>query len=235
MRFILSVLILGLSLYSYSAHAEVIIGKARIVDGDTFKVNGETIRLFGIDAPEAGQKCNKRGGGKWACGKEAIEFLKRVLRTFSNNFTIRCTYDERDDYGRPLAKCSMVSKNRKRRLVIDSINQIMVRSGYAWAFRKYSMKYAALEDRVKRNSGGVWQAPTMPPWEYRAQKWKVAAQEAPKGCPIKGNINRKQEKIYHAPWSPWYTRTKVSLKKGERWFCSEADAIRAGWRAPHWG
>jgi hypothetical protein len=30
-------------------------------------------------------------------------------------------------------------------------------------------------------------------------------------------------------------QAKVSVKKGERWFCSEAEALKAGWRAPYWG
>jgi endonuclease YncB( thermonuclease family) len=44
----------------------------RVVDGDTLEVNGEKIRRYGIDAPEAGQACAKRGGGTWPCGKLAI-------------------------------------------------------------------------------------------------------------------------------------------------------------------
>ncbi|MEO0830789.1 MAG: thermonuclease family protein, partial [Pseudomonadota bacterium] len=31
-----------------------------------------------------------------------------------------------------------------------------------------------------------------------------------------------------------YSRTFVNEAKGERWFCSEGDAVAAGWRAPRW-
>ncbi len=72
-------------------------------------------------------------------------------------------------------------------------------------------------------------------WEYRAEKREVAEQDSPDGCPIKGNINSKGERIYHAPWSPWYAKTKLSVEKGERWFCDEGEALAAGWRAPIWG
>jgi hypothetical protein len=52
-------------------------------------------------------------------------------------------------------------------------------------------------------------------------------------CPIKGNINSKGERIYHTPWgSRNYDRTKINTAKGERWFCNEAEAVAAGWRAP---
>lgn len=50
------------------------------------------------------------------------------------------------------------------------------------------------------------------------------------GCIIKGNISSKGEKIYHTPGQRYYDRTEVSTAKGERWFCSEKEAIGAGWR-----
>ena len=49
----------------------------------------------------------------------------------------------------------------------------------------------------------------------------------------KGNINRDGERIYHTPWgSQWHDRTRISAAKGEQWFCSEREALDAGWRAP---
>lgn len=50
------------------------------------------------------------------------------------------------------------------------------------------------------------------------------------GCKaeIKGNIGA--ERIYHVPGSQYYEQTVIDKGKGERWFCSEEDASRAGWR-----
>ena len=50
-------------------------------------------------------------------------------------------------------------------------------------------------------------------------------------CRIKGNINHKGERIYHPPGDPDYNHTRIDLSRGERWFCSEAEARAAGWRA----
>jgi hypothetical protein len=51
------------------------------------------------------------------------------------------------------------------------------------------------------------------------------------GCMIKGNISYNTgERIYHVPGQAYYDATRISLSRGERWFCSEADARRAGWR-----
>jgi hypothetical protein len=50
------------------------------------------------------------------------------------------------------------------------------------------------------------------------------------GCLIKGNINSKGKHIYHVPGGRWYDATSIDQSKGERWFCSEAEAQAAGWR-----
>ena len=50
-------------------------------------------------------------------------------------------------------------------------------------------------------------------------------------CRIKGNISTKTgERIYHVPGQRFYEQTRIDPGKGERWFCSEEDARRAGWR-----
>ena len=49
---------------------------------------------------------------------------------------------------------------------------------------------------------------------------------------IKGNIGAGGERIYHVPGSPYYARTEIDESKGERWFCTVADAVEAGWRPP---
>jgi hypothetical protein len=50
------------------------------------------------------------------------------------------------------------------------------------------------------------------------------------GCDIKGNISASGERIYHVPGQEYYAVTVVNLLKGERYFCSEGEARRAGWR-----
>jgi hypothetical protein len=49
-------------------------------------------------------------------------------------------------------------------------------------------------------------------------------------CLIKGNISSKKEKIYHLPGQQYYEKTIIDESKGERWFCTEEEAIEAGWR-----
>jgi len=50
-------------------------------------------------------------------------------------------------------------------------------------------------------------------------------------CVIKGNISLKDgERIYHLPGQDFYEKTIVSPEKGEKWFCTEEEAVAAGWR-----
>lgn len=58
----------------------------------------------------------------------------------------------------------------------------------------------------------------------------LAFAHGPKDCLIKGNINAKGQRIYHPPGCRYYAATKIDTARGERWFCSEAEAVRAGWR-----
>lgn len=50
-------------------------------------------------------------------------------------------------------------------------------------------------------------------------------------CNIKGNINFSTgEKIYHLPEQKYYDSTQINEAAGGRWFCTEEEAVAAGWR-----
>jgi hypothetical protein len=59
---------------------------------------------------------------------------------------------------------------------------------------------------------------------------KAAPPSAPEGRTIKGCVNRKDERMYHPPGARDYDRVHMDNEVGERWFCSEAEAVAAGWR-----
>ena len=209
-------------LASLAVSAPTISGSATVTDGDTLNLGPVRIRIHGIDAPEAGQRCLEATRGSWDCGTEATNTLARLI----GGKEISCEALDRDGYGRIVARCFANGQD---------LGAQMVDTGLAWAYREYSLDYAALEDSARADRRGIWQGDSQPPWEYRADRWNRAASESPRpGCPIKGNISNKGERIYHTPWSPAYARTRISEDKGERWFCDESEAVAAGWRAARW-
>ncbi|MEM6387510.1 MAG: thermonuclease family protein [Pseudomonadota bacterium] len=192
----------------------------RVIDGDTFEWNGDIYRLNGIDAPEQGQKCDD-----WACGTAATRALAELL----SGASVSCEIIERDTYGRWVSTCFADGRD---------LSAAMIDKGLAWAFVKFTDVYVPEELVSRSKAAGVFSGVFLPPWEFRALRWKRAEaeeQKAPEGCPIKGNISVKSgARIYHMPWSRNYRRTLISPEKGERWFCDEAEAIAEGWRAPRW-
>ena len=53
---------------------------------------------------------------------------------------------------------------------------------------------------------------------------------APSGCKIKGNVSAQGQRIYHVPGGRYYESVKIEPSKGEKFYCSESDAINDGFR-----
>jgi len=221
-----AVLLSASLLLSTSATAATIQGNiTKYSDADTLRIWNQPIRLLGIDAPEFAQTCKNRNGREYKCGIDALNRLKEMI----GSSEVRCEGDETDRYKRLLATCYVGDVN---------INQMLVAEGHAVAFVKYDTVYLPQEQAAQKAKLGIWQGEFQRPAEYRATGWKQAEQaaktETGSECLIKGNINRKGDKIYHTPWgSKDYKRTKINTSKGERWFCDEAEALASGWRAPN--
>jgi endonuclease YncB( thermonuclease family) len=192
-------------------------GKARVVDGDTLEIGGQMVRIEGIDAFETGQTCFDAKGRAWACGSAGRKLLMRLTQ----GATVTCRGNEMDQYGRLIADCLAGGRN---------LGATMVESGLAVVFVKFSDTYVSQEKAARAARAGAWAGEFMLPWEYRSMRWTEEAGAAPGACPIKGNIS-ENGRIYHTPYSDSYARTRIDESKGERWFCSEAEALAAGWRA----
>ena len=55
-----------------------------------------------------------------------------------------------------------------------------------------------------------------------AECWKES------DCAIKGNVDRNDKRWYHLPEFRHYDQTEMNLDHGDRWFCTEEQAIKAG-------
>ena len=128
----------------------------RVVDGDTIHLNGEKIRFTGIDTPELKQTCLKEGI-KDPCGVKA----KKILNNKIGNNDVECISEGIDKYKRTLAECFVNN---------ESLSSYLVRSGYAFAYRRYSKKFVPDEDYARINKIGMWSMEFNYPWDYRKSK-----------------------------------------------------------------
>ena len=125
----------------------------RVVDGDTIVINGEKIRFSGIDTPELKQTCMD-GDEKVFCGQSAKKLLIKKI----GNEIPECISEGKDVYKRTLAECFING---------ESLSAFLVRSGYAFAYRKYSDKFIKDEEFAKENKLGIWAMKFQYPWDFR--------------------------------------------------------------------
>lgn len=194
-------------------------GTARSVDGDTLELNGDRVRIWGVDAPENAQLC-ERGDQTYRCGLIAAEALSELI----GRRPVVCAEVERDQYDRSVARCSVEG---------DDIGGWLVSYGHALDYRQHSGgAYAEDEARARQAGLGVHAGSFEAPWDWRKTRRAVVTEQTPPDdrCVIKGNINAKGARIFHMPGMRSYVSTRINVAAGERWFCSEAEARAAGWR-----
>ncbi len=196
--------------------ASTLEGRAVALSGDTLRVAGTTVTLSGIEAPVDGQTCVSETSRPWHCDAAAKTALERLLRSGR----VKCDLSGSDNLGHRIGTC---------REGETDIAAELVRNGHVFAETGFFSAYGSLENQARTAKAGIWSGEAERPSDYRAQKWEEAKREFPEGCPIKGNV-RGGRRIYVLPWARGYERVKISSRKGERWFCSEDEAVAAGWK-----
>ena len=132
-----------------------IVGAPTTTDGDTVRIGEARIRLFGIDAPEGKQTC-EREGVTWLCGQESAKWL----REFVGEIPLTCTPKNRDRYGRTVAICTLPDGR--------DIGAESIRAGMALAYRQYGgALYDQPEKEAREARRGLWGGKFTPPWSWR--------------------------------------------------------------------
>ena len=138
------------------ANSKTILGKAKIIDGDTIHIKSNKIRLHGIDAPETKQTC-KIDNQDWYCGKQSTKELKNLIKKQK----VECNVNDVDRYNRYVAICFVNQIN---------INQWMVKNGWAIAYRYYSEDYVLEEKYANDKKLGIWKSEFIEPYAYRKKQ-----------------------------------------------------------------
>ena len=192
----------------------------RVVDGDTIDVliGGEELRLryIGIDTPETVDPRRPVG----CFGKEASARNRELVE--GKTVGLEKDVSETDRFGRLLRYVWLGGR---------MVNARLVEEGYATASTfppdvRHAELFAALQSEAREQGRGLWGACATP--EAPSPTTAAGACDQPR---IKGNISLTTgEKIYHVPGGYYYDDTVIDETKGERWFCTEAEAVAAGWR-----
>lgn len=126
-----------------------------VKDGDTIELlkDGKPVRvrLLGVDAPEKNQDY----------GTVARQFTSDLCFGKFVNLVV----DGQDRYGRTVG--TIILPDGK------SLNQELVRKGYAWHYKAYSHDetLAQLEIEARNNHRGLWEKPkAVAPWEFRKSR-----------------------------------------------------------------
>ena len=186
---------------------------SKVIDGDTIEIEGGMkVRYIGIDTPETSHPTK----GVQCFGRQATERNRQLVE--GKKVRLEKDVSETDKYGR-LLRYIWVGE--------QLVNELLVKEGFAFSSSyppdvKYQERFRQAEIRAREQNNGLW-----------SKCGFIAGEETtlPTGdCVIKGNISSSGEKIYHVPGQRYYNQTVITESKGERWFCSEEEAQKAGWR-----
>lgn len=191
----------------------------RVIDGDTIEVAYEgrrrPVRYIGIDTPETvhpSRPVECFGAEAAARNRELV--AGKVVR-------LERDITDTDKYDRLLRYVYVED---------DFINERLVREGFATVFTyppdvKYTEALRAAEMDARQTGRGLWGADCVSRAPFRPQT------DTGEICVVKGNISQTSgERIYHVPGCEYYDQTVITMSAGEQWFCTEADALAAGWR-----
>jgi len=187
-----------------------------VTDGDTIKVKSLNplkkaevweIRYLGIDTPELG-----KGDKKDDC--YALE-AKKINENLVLGQKVKLEFDKNkiDRFGRYLAYVYL--KTNKEIM----INQTLLKKGAGRFFldtvnTKYQEQLISSANQAHQEKKGLWQACALDS----------------QGCLVKGNMDNSGHRWYHLPDFRHYSQVVINLEKGDQWFCTEDEAVEAGFQ-----
>lgn len=191
----------------------------KVIDGDTILIeNNIRIRLLNIDAPEINS----------CYAQEAKEYLSKTL--LGREILLQKDQTAKDSFDRLLRYVFIYEEDPEKDNLF--VNSMLVENGYAQEAyiqpnRTYLAQLQADEREAKENNKGLWGACNI---QEETQTGEQDSDPFSKECVIKGNITKSYTKDYFLPGCPNYKRVKIDPRKGEQYFCTEEEAVEAGFQ-----
>lgn len=197
----------------------------KVIDGDTIDVidNGQEtrVRLIGVNTPETSDPRRPIE----CFGEEAKQFLTDTLTNQVVTIEADPTQSNRDQYDRLLRYVFVGDQN---------INLQLIKEGYGYEYTydqpyQYQVQFKQAQIEAQKNAKGLWNPQTCNGQTKSPINTPTIQMSPNENCQIKGNISSR-EKIYHLPGCRDYGKTSINQSRGEMWFCTEEEALNAGWR-----
>ncbi len=190
---------------------------ARVIDGDTFELaDGDRVRLIGSNSPEKGE----------CFFEESKNALKELIE--GKEVELRKDVTTMDEFGRLLRYVILPNASTVKDNIL--VSEYMVENGYAiLQNNSHNMLYYRIlinkRDEAIKMERGMWSV-----CDYAISERSQTDAPAPsEQCSIKGNISMNNfGKTYFMDGCINYTNVKVDLERGEEYFCSEEEAVEAG-------
>jgi micrococcal nuclease len=126
-----------------AALAIIACNAPKVHDGDTLRCGTESVRLFGVDAPEV-----RRG----QTPAEPFAYEARDALVALTRGRVGCRFVERDRYGRFVGRCWSD--------LAPDVNAALIRSGFATEWLRYSKgAYKDAEADARHHRRGQWASP----------------------------------------------------------------------------
>ncbi len=148
---------LGLAALAVPARAGEIKGTPRVISGDTLVLAGKRLRLYGVDAPEAGQNCRLANGRAYDCGLVSTT----ALMDLTAGVSITCRPRREKANGDTYATCFADGYD---------LSHGMAHTGWALAYPETGTIYARVQERARKARRGLWRGAFVTPWQWRDGK-----------------------------------------------------------------
>lgn len=175
---------------------------SQVIDGDTIRLeDGRRIRYINVDTPEIEEEeCFASQASK--INQELVE--GKLVR-------LELDVNEMDRFGRFLAYVYLEDET--------FVNQYLLESGAGkYHLDTVNLKYTFVLVETAQKAHGD-----------KKGLWAKCAPDK-KGCQVKGNYDDHGHRWYHLPHFRHYEATRVNLENGDQWFCTEEEAIKAGFK-----
>lgn len=172
-----------------------------ILDGDTFVLEkSQRVRLAGLNAPEI----NFCGGQE---AKEELQSLVMGKKVVLKEPVV-------DNWGRIVALVYVEGKFVNEEILKEGL-------GHYTSDKNSQREVLKATARLAQEKGkGI----------FSPRCYQKENRENP-DCQIKGNIDKNSgDKIYHFPGCRQYEQTVIEKSLSEEWFCSEKEALKAGYQ-----